>query len=184
MFVYPHLASFPSLCLACFSFHLFPYLSTGLFLLSLHVHAWSTDTWSKGAASKAQEKMARMQVHKGQCSVDRGPSPSWEVLSFSLSLSLFFRACIRVPIHVPPFVFLLLACATFSGYGNVYLHFLYLAGPYPWNVGNVWFTFLTLCDSIVHDVWICIYIYIYAYIYACMCVGDCALCMMYFCGMY
>ena len=51
MFVCPHLASFPSLSLACLSFHLFICLSTGLFLLSLHVHAWSEDTWSKGATS-------------------------------------------------------------------------------------------------------------------------------------
>ena len=44
MFVCPHLVSFPSLSLACFSFHLFLCLSTSLFLLSLHVHAWSTGT--------------------------------------------------------------------------------------------------------------------------------------------
>jgi len=49
-------------------------------------------------------------------------------------------------------LFLLFAWAAFPGYGNVY------------------FTFPTLCDSIVHDV--CIYIYAY------VCVGDYALCMM------
>ena len=49
-------------------------------------------------------------------------------------------------------LFLLLAWAAFPRYGNAY------------------FTFLALCDSIVHDV--------YIYIYACVCVGDCALCMM------
>ena len=43
------------------------------------------------------------------------------------------------------------------------LHFLYLAGPYPRNFGNVWFTFS-----------VCV---IALYIYACVCVGDCALCM-------
>ena len=53
------------------------------------------------------------------------------------------------------------------------LHFLYFAGPYPWNVGNVLFTFL-LCV-----IALCImYVYIYIYIYAYMCVDDCALCMM------
>ena len=43
------------------------------------------------------------------------------------------------------------------------LHFLYFAGPYPWNVGNVWFTFL-LCV-----IALCImYVYIYIYIYICL----------------
>ena len=49
------------------------------------------------------------------------------------------------------------------------LHFLYFSGPYPWKVGNVWFTFplcvIALCMM---------HVYIYAYV----CVGDCALCMM------
>ena len=58
------------------------------------------------------------------------------------------------------------------------LHFMYLTGPYPWNVGNVCLTFPALCDSIVHDVCVCVYIYIYLCIYARMCVGDCALCTM------
>ena len=53
------------------------------------------------------------------------------------------------------------------------LHFLDLARPYSWNVGNVCITFPALCDSIVHDVCVCVYIYIYAYV----CVGDRALCM-------
>ena len=37
------------LVLARFSFHLFLCLSSSLFLLSLHVHAWNGDAWSKGA---------------------------------------------------------------------------------------------------------------------------------------
>ena len=36
------------------------------------------------------------------------------------------------------------------------LHFLYLARSYLWNVGNVRLTFLALCDSIVHDVCVCV----------------------------
>ena len=56
------------------------------------------------------------------------------------------------------------------------LHFLYLAGSYPWNVGNVWFTFL-LCVIALCIMYVCMYVYIYIYIYACACVGDCALCM-------
>ena len=53
------------------------------------------------------------------------------------------------------------------------LHFLYLVGPYTWNVGNVCFIFL-LYDSIMHDVCMCVCVYIYAFV----CVGDRALCMM------
>ena len=44
------------------------------------------------------------------------------------------------------------------------LHFLYLAGPYPWNVGNVWFTF-PLCV-----VALCIlYVYLYLLVYGWLC---------------
>ena len=55
------------------------------------------------------------------------------------------------------------------------LHFLYLTGPYPWNIGKVWFIF-PLCVVALCMMYVCVYIYIY--IFACMCVGDCALCMM------
>ena len=55
------------------------------------------------------------------------------------------------------------------------LHFLYLAGSYPWNVGNVWFTFL-LCVIALYMMYVCMCIYIY--IYACVGVGGYALCMM------
>ena len=37
------------------------------------------------------------------------------------------------------------------------LHFLYFAGPYPWNVGNVWFTF-PLCFIALCMMCMCIYI--------------------------
>ena len=44
------------------------------------------------------------------------------------------------------------------------LHFLYLAGPYPWNVGNVWFTF-TLCV-----ITLCMmYVYLYLLVYGWLC---------------
>ena len=51
------------------------------------------------------------------------------------------------------------------------LRFLYLSRPYPWNVGNVWFTFL------LYVIALCM-MHIYIYIYLCVWVGDCALCMM------
>ena len=44
MLVCPHLESFASLSFSTLSFYLFLCLSVGLFLLSLHVHAWSMDT--------------------------------------------------------------------------------------------------------------------------------------------
>ena len=51
MLVCPYLASLLSLSLACFYFHLFLFLSAGLSLLSLHVHTWGKDVWSKGETS-------------------------------------------------------------------------------------------------------------------------------------
>ena len=44
------------------------------------------------------------------------------------------------------------------------LYFLYLVGPYPWNVGNIWFTF-PLCV-----VALCImYVYLYFLVYGWLC---------------
>ena len=53
------------------------------------------------------------------------------------------------------------------------LHFLYLVGPYPWNIGNVWFIFLlyviALCTMHVYiHTYIHTYIYIYIYKYVCL----------------
>ena len=50
MFTCPHLTSFASLSFSMLSFYLLLCLSADLFLLPLHVHAWSMDTWSKGVA--------------------------------------------------------------------------------------------------------------------------------------
>ena len=52
-------------------------------------------------------------------------------------------------------------------------YFLYLAGPYLWDVDNVCFTFL-LCVMALCMMYVCVYIYIYA----CMCMGDRSLCVM------
>ena len=57
-------------------------------------------------------------------------------------MSLFSRACIRVPLHVSLLLFLLLLGLRSLGMAMFVLHFLYLARLYTWNVGNVWFTFL------------------------------------------
>ena len=86
-------------------------------------------------------------------------------LSLSLSLSLLSRACIRVPLHVPPLPF---SCSLLGphslGMAMFVLHFLYLAGPYPWKVDNVWFTFL-LCV-----VALCMmYVYLYLLVYGWLC---------------
>ena len=98
-----------------------------------------------------------------------------ERFSLSLSLSIFSRAYIRVPLHVP----LLFSYSLLGSYSLVMamsiLHFLYLAGPYPWNVSNVCFTF-PLCV-----IALCM-MYVSIYICLCVCVGDCALCMMESCG--
>ena len=45
------------------------------------------------------------------------------------------------------------------GFGNSVLHFLYLDGPYLWNVGNVCFTFL-LCVIALCMMYVCVCVYI------------------------
>ena len=93
-----------------------------------------------------------------------GPSPSRVVFFFPLFLSLFSRACIRVPLYVPPFT---LPCSLLRprslGMAMSVLHFQYLVGPYPQDVGNVYFIFL------LRVIALCM---MHVYIYACMCVGD------------
>ena len=56
------------------------------------------------------------------------------------------------------------------------LHFSYLTRPYPWNVGNICFTFLLYVIALC-VMYVCMYVCIYVYIYVCACVGDRALCM-------
>ena len=75
--------------------------------------------------------------------------------SLSLSLSLFSRICIRVPLHVPLFIFLLLAWATFPGYGNVYFTFPIPYWAVPLECWQCLVYFPPLCDTNVHDA--CIY---------------------------
>jgi len=149
MFVCPHLASFSSLSLTCFSFHLFLCLSASLFLLYLYVYGVRM--------LRARVRLPRRK-QKGQASLQGaminrlGSLAPLERSSLSLSQSLFSKACIRVPIHVPYWAIPL----------EHWQHLVY---------------FIALCDSIVHDA-----CYIYIYISACVCMGDCALCMMDFCG--
>ena len=84
---------FDSLSLSMLSFQLFLCLSASLFPLSFHVHAWSMDTWSKGATSQAQAKRARMQARrrkptKGNVQQIRRPSLlEWLHLSLSIIAS-------------------------------------------------------------------------------------------------
>ena len=83
----------------------------------------------------------------------------------SPSFSLFSRACIRVPLHVPPLYFSYSFLGSHSlGMTMSILHFLYLARPYPWNFGNVWFSFplcvLALCMM---------YVYLYLLVYRWLC---------------
>ena len=85
----------------------------------------------------------------------RGLAPP-EQFSLSLSLSLFSRACIRVPIHVPPFIFMLLAWATFLWYDNVCFTFPIPYWAIPLECWQCLIYFLALYDSIVHDA--CVYI--------------------------
>ena len=89
----PPFGFFDSLSLSMLSFQLFLCLSASLFPLSFHVHAWSMDTWSKGATSQAQAKRARMQARrckptKGNVQQIRRPSLlEWLHLSLSIIAS-------------------------------------------------------------------------------------------------
>ena len=103
-------------------------LSVDLFLLSLHVHGWSIGTWSKGATSQAQVKMARMQARrhkpkKGNVQQIRRPN-LLKQFSLSLSSSLFSKALYQGFLSMYPLSFLHLAYATFLGYSNVCFTFL------------------------------------------------------------
>ena len=144
MFVFPCLGSFPSLSLSCFSFYVFLYLFAGLFLLSLHVHAWS-----KGEDASPQRAMTSR----------LGGLETLERSFLSLSLSLFSRACIRVPLHVPlPFTFPALCLGRIP---KVWLIFPVPCWAMPLECWQCLVYFPTLCDSIMYDVYMYIYIYIY-----------------------
>ena len=165
MFVCPCLASFPNLSLACFSFICF--FACLLFCLCMY---------TQGARILGARVRLPRCKQKGQGWKQKDASPqramirrlwglaSLKWFSLSLSLSLFSRAYIRVPIHESPFTFLHLAWANSMGMAMFVLHFLYLARPYPWNVGNVWFTFplcvITLCMM---------YVYLYLLVYGWLC---------------
>ena len=127
-FVFPRLALFVSVFLACSPF--FPCF----FLFSLHVHPWSMDTQSKGVTSQAQAKKARMHARrckptKGNVQQIKGPIPYKAVFSFFLFLSLFSRSCIKVPPLLVPIYFSYSLLVPHSlGMAMSILHFLYLAG--------------------------------------------------------
>ena len=76
-------------------------------------------------------------------------SPS--LLAFSL------ESCIRVPLSMYPLSFLLLAWAMFPGYDNVCFTFPLPYWAIPFGKLAMIVYFLTLYDSIVHDVCISIY---------------------------
>ena len=82
-----------------------------------------------------------------------------------------------LPLLVPFIFSYSLLGPRFLGMTMSVLHFLYLARPYPSNVGKVYFIFL-LCVIALCMMYVCMCIYIYIYIYASMCAGDHALCMM------
>ena len=64
MLVCPHLASFASLSFSMLSFYLLLFLFVGLFLLLLHVHTWSMDTWVRVWPPRHKQNMARMQARR------------------------------------------------------------------------------------------------------------------------
>ena len=125
-----------------------------------------------GAKKNSKDVSKKMQAHKGQCSVDQGTQPLMSGFLFlSLSKPLLQSMYQGSPSFCTHYFSYSLLGPRSLGMRMSVLHFLYLAGPYPWSVGNISFTFL-LCM-----IALCM-MYMYIYIYACMCVGDRALCMM------
>ena len=126
--------AFPSICL-------FACLMACLFCLCMYTHGART----LGARVRP---LRRRQKGQGCKQEDASPQSAMfsrlggldplERSSLSLSLSLFSRACIRVP---PLFVPIYFSCSLLGprslGMSMFVLYFLYLAGPYPWNVSNV-----------------------------------------------
>ena len=129
MFVCSHLAPFDSLTFSMISFYLFLCLFASLFLLSLHVHTWSMDTWSKGVISPRCKKKGQGCKHEDASPqralfsrLRRLAPPKW----FSLCLSLIASSLEHVlgfPLSLYLLLFLLFAWAAFFRYGNVCLTF-------------------------------------------------------------
>ena len=86
------------------------------------------------------------------------------VIYFSLSLSLFSRACIRVPFLLVPFIFLTPCLGRVLWLWQCLFYFPVPCWAIPLGCWQCLFIFPTLCDSIMHDV--CVYV--------CVCVCVCA----------
>ena len=98
----PPFGIFSQLVSSMLSFYLFLWLFAGLFLWSLHVHAWSENAWSQGMTSQTQAKRARIQARrckptKSNVQQITGPSPSKVVFSF-----LLFKPLLQSMYQGPP----------------------------------------------------------------------------------
>ena len=162
-FVYPHLALFVSMVFACSPYLLcfFLCLFAGLLPYLLHVHAWSEETWSEGMTSYCQQKGQRcmqedVKPKKGNVQQIRGLASSSGYVLLSPSFSLFSKAYIGVPLHVPPLLFLLFAQAVFLEYDNVCFIFPIPCWAIPLERWQCLIYFFALCGCIVHDVCISI----------------------------
>ena len=94
--------------------------------------------------------------------------PKWFTVSLSLSLSLLafsLEPCIKISSPCTLYLSCTLLGPCFLGMVMSVFHFLYLTGPYPLDVGNVYFAFLLYVIALCM-----IYIYIYIYISVCVCV--------------
>ena len=101
---------------------------------------------------------------KGNVQQIRGPGPSRVVFSFPLSKPLL-QSMYQGSLSPCTLSFSCSLLGSHSlGMTMSVLHFLYVAWPYPWNVGNVCFTFL-LCVIVLYMMYVCMYI--------CVCVCVC-----------
>ena len=91
-----------------------------------------------GVSKKGKDVNEKMQAHQRAMFSRLGGLALLERFSLSLSLNLLSRACIRIPLLLVPFYFSYFSLGLRSlGMALSILHFLYLVGPFPWNVSNV-----------------------------------------------
>ena len=143
------------------------------FCLCMYMHG----AWRLGARVRPPKRKQKGQARgrkpiKGQCLIDQWAQPLQSGFLFLFVSKPLLQSMYQ---GFPSPCTLYFSCPLLGprslGMAMFVLQFLYLSGPYSWNVGNVCFTFL-LCV-----IALCM---MYVYIYACTCVGDCALFMMDF----
>ena len=139
---------------------LFPFVSLLVCRLVSFVFTYTHNEWGQleqgcdllGTTKKGKNASKKMQAHQGAMFSRLWGLALPEQFSFFLSLSLFSRAYIRVPLQVPPFTFLLLAWAAFPKSSNVCFTFPVPCWAIPLEHWQCPIYFPALCGCIMHDI--------------------------------